>query len=477
MAIISRQMAQEMDCTRANKRGEAARVAMVRIIFIMYWLLIIEGALRKWALPALQKPLFFILVPFAIWLYGISLMKNRWPRAMLLSFSYLLAGGALLLIPVQMIIGHYALRYGIIAGYGWLNYFFYIPLTFIIAKEFNQDDVRRFLRHTLWVGILSAPVVAMQFVSPPDSIINAGDAANTANQFHQLGSALGHIRPAGFFSSSIGVGLLITTLTIAVLYGWITSAQNGVARRWILILATLALLSMLAFSGNRGALVGVAQIFIATAVAGYISNRRQLAIRAGLLPLLAIVLLIVLWPIVLPNAYETFVTRWTEAAEVSKFALGPFGRALYSFYGWIYYLNTPATGYLLGIATNAAARLSWVHMPEAAYTWTGYGLWARESAWAVQLVDLGIVLGFYYIIFRVWFTLWLLKKAWLSTKKNCDPLALMLFGFAGTAILLAQFTVQGTVSGYTWIFLGVAISATKLRSTTTTKTKHFSGLA
>jgi hypothetical protein len=129
MAVLSQQMIREMDASRVARKREAARVWMVRIIFVLYWLLIFTGALRKWGLPQLQQPLFFIAVPFTLWLYGISLMKNMWPRGVaLLNFVYLLAGSAVLLIPVQMIIGHYALRYGIIAGYGWLTYFFTSPL-------------------------------------------------------------------------------------------------------------------------------------------------------------------------------------------------------------------------------------------------------------------------------------------------------------------------------------------------------------
>ena len=463
MAVLSQQMIRELDANRTARRREAARVWMVRIIFVLYWLLIFTGALRKWGLPQLQKPLFFIAVPFTVWLYGISLMKNMWPRGFaLLNFAYLLAGAAVLLIPVQMITGHYALRYGIVAGYGWLTYFFYIPLTFIIAKEFNQDDVRRLLRHTLWIGIVSAPVVALQFLSPPHSFINAGDAVTATDQFRQLGSALGHIRPAGYFSSSLGLWMFLSTLTIAVLYGWISSAKNPLAGRWVLVLATMALLSMMAFSGSRGAMAQSALVFVATAIAGYISNRRQLAIRAGLWPLMVVVFLVVLWPIVLPSAYDTFITRWDQAAASNNdFALGFAGRALYALYGWIYYLHTPFTGYLLGITTNAAARLPWVQLPAAAYTWTGFGIWARESGFAVHLVELGLVLGFGYIFFRIWFTLWLLIKVWKSTRKNHDPLALMLFSFAGELILMGQITVQGTVNGYTWIFLGITLAAAK----------------
>jgi hypothetical protein len=462
MAVLSQQIIRE---SVARKR-ETARVWMVRIIFVLYWLLIFTGALRKWGFPQLQKPLFFIAVPFTLLLYGISLKYNMWPRGRaLLQFAYILATAALILVPVQMIIGHYALRYGILAAYGWLNYFFYVPLTFIIAKEFNQGDVRRLLRHTLWIGIMSAPLVALQFISSPDSLINSGYARTAVDQFHDLGAPLGHIRPAGFFSNSIGLGLFLGTLTIAVLYGWITSAQDAITRRWILAAATMSLFLMLAFSGSRGAMAQCGIVFVGTAIAGLITNRRQLAIRAGMWPLLLVTFLFVLWPIVLPNAFDAFIMRWTGAEAGSPFALGFLGRALYSLYGWIYYLNVPFFGFLLGIATDAASRISWVQMPAAAHAWNGYGGWATESGFSTSLVDLGLVVGAGYILFRIWFTLWLLTQVWKSTKKNRDPLALMLFSFSGEMILMGSITVQGTVNGYAWIFLGVTLAAAKFATT------------
>ncbi len=66
MAVLSQQMIRKLDASRIARKREAARVWMVRIIFVLYWLLIFTGALRKWGLPQLQKPLFFIAVPFTL---------------------------------------------------------------------------------------------------------------------------------------------------------------------------------------------------------------------------------------------------------------------------------------------------------------------------------------------------------------------------------------------------------------------------
>ncbi|MHB1953071.1 MAG: hypothetical protein ACYCOU_04935, partial [Sulfobacillus sp.] len=149
------------------------------------------------------------------------------------------------------------------------------------------------------------------------------------------------------------------------------------------------------------------------------------------------------------------------AAQVNAFAFGFIGRAFYSLYAFIYYLNTPLMGYLLGIGTNAAARLHWVQMPHAASAWTGFGIWARESGWGVHLVDLGLFLGFGYILFRLWFTISLGRQVWKNVKVGREPLSLLLYGFSGELVLMGQITIQGTVNGFTWIFLGLTLAACK----------------
>jgi hypothetical protein len=73
MAALSQQM-KGMGACRVERKREGALVWMVRIVFVLlYWVL---------------------------------------------SFAYRLADAAVLPIPVQMILGHYALCFGIISSYG-----------------------------------------------------------------------------------------------------------------------------------------------------------------------------------------------------------------------------------------------------------------------------------------------------------------------------------------------------------------------
>ena len=46
----------------AEARRESRRRRLVRLVFVIYWLLIFDGALRKWGLPQFQAPLFFVQI-------------------------------------------------------------------------------------------------------------------------------------------------------------------------------------------------------------------------------------------------------------------------------------------------------------------------------------------------------------------------------------------------------------------------------
>jgi hypothetical protein len=441
--------------------GQRATGLAARGALVFYWAVFLDGVLRKWVLPEYQKLLFFLPLPVVAYLYYKMLRNGRWPRHAILQFTILLAVCALFIAPLQMVLGGYSGKYALIAAYGWLSYFFYVPLSFVLGAELTRSELSLFMRHTLWMGVLSAPLVLLQFFSTPRSVINAGVALQQSDQFRQLGSALGHIRPASTFSSSLGLWMFLGALTVAVVSGWI---DRGRKRKLspLLVLGTGSLFTMLAVSGSRGALLQCALVLAGTLLAGFLSGHRRIALRASLIIFFVTGTSAILWPILFPSGFETFMTRWNEAATVNTFTFGIFGRAFYALYGWIHYLNTPLLGYLLGIGTDAAARLPWVHMPQAAYHWTGFGIWARESGLAVHLVDLGLLAGSGYIIFRIWFTLWLARRCWIAASRYGDILPAVLFSFAGELILMGQVTVQGDVGNFTWIFLGLTLAAAKL---------------
>ena len=73
-----------------NER-ELQRQSIVRLIFLLFLLLIFEGALRKWVLPGLSNPLLFIRDPFLLAIYIKALQQRRIATNSLLQFGLLIS--------------------------------------------------------------------------------------------------------------------------------------------------------------------------------------------------------------------------------------------------------------------------------------------------------------------------------------------------------------------------------------------------
>lgn len=89
-----------------------------KAIWIYIFLLIFEGALRKWFLPFLATPLLVVRDPIAIWLTIIGIQKgwirNGYARTIMItaSISFILT----------LVLGHHNL---FVALFGWRIYFFH----------------------------------------------------------------------------------------------------------------------------------------------------------------------------------------------------------------------------------------------------------------------------------------------------------------------------------------------------------------
>jgi len=174
---------------------------------------------------------------------------------------------------------------------------------------------------------------------------------------------------------------------------------------------------------------------------------------------------VIVWPVLFPTAYEVFLSRWVGAwaDEIQLFQYGVFGRAFQPFYAFIEYLpSMPFFGYLLGIGGNASIRLDWVRLPSVAYEWSGYGAWGLEGGWAVHLIELGILGGLFFIIWRVGLVLWLGWKVCKCTYYCGNPVSALLFGYVGIVILIMQFTIHGTMNGFAWMLFGFCLSAVRI---------------
>src|SRR5579885_3435380 len=132
-------------------RREQGRRLAVYLVFLIYWLMIFEGALRKWVFPAGQEIIYFIKDPIVLFSYLVAFRYELWPRS---NFLALLTGALgvvyLLLGAFQITLSHLN---PLIALYGWRNYFLFIPIAFLIGNTFKGADLAKLLRQILLITI------------------------------------------------------------------------------------------------------------------------------------------------------------------------------------------------------------------------------------------------------------------------------------------------------------------------------------
>jgi hypothetical protein len=429
--------------------GDSSRRRIVNMILVVYVLLIVEGALRKWVFPEFGQLLYFVRDPFVAVTYAMALASGNWPRSSpWLAGALLIALLGLVVAVLQLVLGFGNPQSPIVfAAYGMRNYFFYIPLAFIIAETFRLEDLARVARITLVFVIASAGLVILQFYSPVDSPINLGSSDNPLLQFRGLGLTGETTRPMGFFTSDTGQKQLVVSALAFVIAIWGGVFARARVAHFLLPFATVAVLACLAFSGSRGAvlssgLVIIAAIFALTRGGVEVGRGRLLWVLLALVIIAAIVA-----PLFFSDGIEAFVARWTDANIVER--QGIFGRTLYGFIDFTRLLSgTPLLGFGIGMGGNAATM--------AAAASGGQALpYYAETDWARHIVDLGPVLGLAFMVFRIGLVLELSRRVVQSR----SVLATLLFGYLAYELLTGQITGQGTINGYAWMFTGFTLAA------------------
>jgi hypothetical protein len=436
--------------------ADKPRRRMVNLIMFIYLLLIFEGAIRKYLLPSFGQALFFVRDPFVIALYYLALRSSLVRRSGLLSAGLLMGLIGFLVVAAQAVgVASGIPKWPLLAAYGWRNYFLYIPLPFVIQAVFQPADLRRLIRMTLVLAVPMAFLVLLQFRSSPDAPVNVGFGASLEQQFHGLTVDSEHTRPSGTFSSDVGQRDFSVTCVAMLLTLWITGATRRFVKPWQLLIATAAVLSCLAVSGSRGAMLSSGLVALAAVASSFILKGSAVSARAALLPIVLVAGAAILYPIVFPEGYATFTNRWNMAyaSESQQFSGGVFGRALYGLVDFLGLMgDAPLFGYGLGLAGNASLTLG-ASIP-------GFTGWA-ETDWARHIVDLGPLFGVAYILFRITFVGWLAINCLSSARRTGSPLPLLLFAFAGNELLAGQLTGNGTINGYGWLFTGFCLASCK----------------
>ena len=442
----------------AQARSLPANRKIETLVVAFFWMLIAEGALRKWVAPSFSQYLFFIRDPFVLMLYWYAIRDRVIHRidpllavgmgisvvAVLLAFAQGVTFGDSRLLPVL--------------AYGWRQYFFYLPLPFVMAATLNQDSLLRIARHAFVAIMLTAPLVLLQTLSSSGAIVNRGIAEEASLQFQSFAYTGGKIRPSGPFTSTVGVKELISCTVALLLAVWLTpAARRKMGLPW-LVLAAAAIATCLALSGSRAAFVHVAIIMLSAIGLGVLTRSTTIRVRALTIPIALAIAGVVLYPIVFPDALSAMLTRVSEAhAAESRFSsLGILGRALYEYIDFFRFVGqTPILGYGLGLGGNGRTFL-------ASSTAINLADIYAESDWSRHIIDLGGLFGVVFILYRITLLLRLMGRMLRATRLSENPFPMLLFGYVGIGLLSGQLTGHGTVGGFLWLFLGLCMASCRI---------------
>ena len=437
---------------------ERHRRFVVRIILAVYWLLIFEGALRKWVLPQFGRILFFVRDPLVLLVYALVLTRRTRLRS-----PWLETGVGLGIASFVLVIGHAVFNGAVpvyLALYGWRNYFFYLPLAFIIGSYFQKRDLENVARKTLIIAIPMAILVSAEFSAPTYAPINAGSGESFEDQYTTWNVPGGYVRPMGTFTSSLGLTGFVAS-SVALAFGvWLTPGTALWFKRHWLLVATGAILTLLGLGGSRGAIVWSGIVIYGT-IAGLTLLGNKIGLKAIIVSTVFVLVGIITLPIAFPAATEAFTQRWIGAGEAEGRAYGSggiFARVAYESLSFRYLTaQTPLLGYGLGSAGNAAWRVG--ARDEIIPFATQDQINAAETDWGRNILELGPIFGFFFIAYRIGFAIWLAKQSLAATRTSGDLFPLVLCSFVGQLIFSGEMTAHGTMNGYAWLFTGFCMAA------------------
>ena len=433
-----------------NKLTAGEPYALYRkAIWIYIFLLIFEGALRKWVLHSLATPLLLVRDPIAIWLTIVGLQKG-WIKSGYAKTMMVVASISFIL---TLAIGHHNL---FVALFGWRIYFFHFPMIFVMRKVLTRADLLKIGQFILWISIPMTILIFMQFHSPQTAWVNMGVGGEGTAGFS---GAMGYMRPPGTFSFTSGYVMFQAVVGCYLLYYLLMN--NTIPKEYqfskivLIILAGCYLLSIpTSISRTHFFQTGVFIIFL------FIAAMRRNKFKSKFLKfiLIAIIAGIILYLSGLGGtSMEAFMDRLEGANKAEGGAEGVIGdRYIGGLLGSLINFQIPIFGYGIGLGTNAGANIMGGNM----YSFGFNG----ENEWSRIIGECGMLLGFVIIGIRLIFSLDIWNRAYKFLVKRNDLLPWMLSAGMMLTVPQGQWSIP-TNLGFCILFGGLTLASINCKKT------------
>lgn len=382
-----------------------------KIIWLYIFLLVFEGALRKWVFPSLATPLLLVREPIVISLVIWGMHKK------MLDFIYVKV--MLIVCTISfvftLLFGHHNLFVGL---FGWRIYFFHFPMIFMIGQLLNRDDILKICRFLLYLSIPMTILVLIQFYSSPTAWVNIGVGGEGTAGF---GGANGYMRPPGLFSFTAGYisyqGIVGCTLLYYLLMNKALKSEQKVPQ-FLLIIMLLCYLIAIPTSISRTNLFQ-STLFLIFFL--FIAVFRQDARKTIFMSVFVggIILLLLYSSGLFIENIDAFNVRFEGASKVEGGLEGTLGNRYFGgFMRAFLKMDVPLWGYGIGIGTNVGSK----YLGGNIYSFGFDG----EIEWERIIGECGYILGLIIIIIRFIFSFKMLVKSLQKLLYQADILPWML---------------------------------------------------
>lgn len=427
-----------------NKLTAGEPYALYRkAIWIYIFLLIFEGALRKWVLPFLATPLLLVRDPIAIWLTIVGLQKG-WIKS---GYAKTMMVAASISFILTLTVGHHN---PFVALFGWRIYFFHFPMIFVMGKVLTRTDLLKIGQFILWISIPMTILIFMQFHSPQTAWVNMGIGGEETTGFE---GAMGYMRPPGTFSFTSGYIAFQAVVGCYLLYYLLMNntlpKEYQFSKIVLILLAGCYLLSIpTSISRTHFFQTGVFLIFL------FIAAMRKNKLKNKFLKFafITIVAGVILYLSGLGGtSMEAFTARFEGANEAEGGVQGVLGnRYVGGFLDSLINFQIPIFGYGLGLGTNVGAKMMGGNMYSFGFN--------AENEWGRIIGECGMLLGLIIIGTRLFFSLDIWKRAYHILVKRYDLLPWMLSAGMMLTIPQGQWAIP-TNLGFCVLFGGLTLAS------------------
>jgi len=400
------------------------------------FLVLFEGALRKWVFSGGQELVFFIKDFLLLGAYAGYFFRRNRQGMVRLPHHPANAVLALLAVVCGIQVLNPRTENLVVALYGVRAYLIYIPLMYVVPSLFpDAASLRRFLAMFLLAALVPLIVGIAQFGSPADSVFNRYVGQDEAATVF---GATNKPRISSTFSYISGHTTFLTVMLL-MCFPFVVYARSLRTRLVIVGVLSLTLVNVL-MSGSRGPLViagGALLVFLVSSMSGGVGQFLRTVLTV------ALVLMVMSWAAVnaFPEAFQAFMDRAVGSEEeVTQRSVSPVANlpSVIEESGW--------SGYGIGATNQAARKIE----PRS-----GSAVPGAENEWDRILLELGPV-GFLLVVIarlQVCGALWAALRA--AGGSESRPLLVGAF-LVSVASLPGNLVFNNTASIGYWFLAGFA---------------------